>query len=151
MGNYTSQHKLKTRKAYSVWFRRNAASKSIEIPTWENTVPFVPPVDGGLVIKVYDGDTITVATRIYDDPTMYRFSVRLLGIDAPELRTRDAEEKASAEIAQEVLSDLVIDKYVTLKNVSVEKYGRLLAEVYLGDQNINQYMLDNNLVEAYTC
>lgn len=159
MGNQVSRQnsRLKTRKAYSIWLHRNTDNKpasrtiSEETPTWENTIPFVPPVSGGLVIKVYDGDTITIATHIYDDPTMYRFSVRLFGINAPEIRTRDTEEKELAQMAQKVLSDLLLGKYVTLKNVTVEKYGRLLAEVYLGDQNMNQYMLDNKLVEHYEC
>ena len=138
-----------------MWFRKKASeSRSIQselVPTWDNTIPFIPPVEGGLVIKVYDGDTITIATQVYDDPTMYRFSVRLLGINAPEIRTRDADEKRSAKVAQQVLSDAVIGKNVTLKNVTVEKYGRLLADVYLGDQNINEYLLQNQVVEPYMC
>lgn len=155
MGNKVSRQesKLKTRKAYSLWFRKNPRSTEVpeEKPTWDNTVPFVPPVTGGLVIKVYDGDTITIATRVYNDPIMYRFSVRLLGINAPEIRTRDAAEKESAEAAQQELSDTVMGKYVTLKNVTIEKYGRLLAEVYLGDQNISQFMLDRELAVPYEC
>jgi len=159
MGNISStkhhrqNSKLKTRKAYSIWFRHSEHSVKPQsrdvVPTWENTIPFIPPVDGGLVIKVYDGDTITIATRVFDDPTMYRFSVRLLGINAPEIRTRNPKEKALAEIVQKVLSDLVMDKHVTLKNVTIEKYGRLLADVYLDDKNINQYLLDHDLVERY--
>ena len=35
------------------------------------------------------------------------------------------------------------------KNVSTEKYGRLLADVYLGDLHINKWMLDNRYVASY--
>ena len=31
---------------------------------WKDTIPFIPPVDKGLVIKVYDGDTITIAAKL---------------------------------------------------------------------------------------
>jgi hypothetical protein len=31
---------------------------------WNDTIPFIPPIDSGLVIKVYDGDTITIASQL---------------------------------------------------------------------------------------
>ena len=49
---------------------------------WKDTKPFIVPLNDGHVIKVYDGDTITVANRLplenCDD--IFRFSVRLNGI-----------------------------------------------------------------------
>ena len=51
---------------------------------WEDTVEFTFPITGGRVIKVYDADTITIATRLpFKDSPLYRLSVRLNGIDAP--------------------------------------------------------------------
>ncbi len=41
-------------------------------PTWDATVPFIPPVEKCHVIKVYDGDTITVAANLPFDKTLYR-------------------------------------------------------------------------------
>ena len=41
--------------------------------TWENTDPFSPDVKFGKVIKVYDGDTITIAAKPYKDYPVYRF------------------------------------------------------------------------------
>ena len=38
-----------------------------------------------------------------------------------------------------------MNKTVVLKNVKNEKYGRLLADVYVGDVHVNQFMLDNGL------
>ena len=49
---------------------------------------FIPPLKTGKVIKVYDGDTITIASRVpglYNSP-IYKFSVRLNGIDSPEMK-----------------------------------------------------------------
>mgnify|MGYP001249365503 CR=1 FL=1 len=78
--------------------RRNFHStKNIE---WKDTKPYIPPVNSGLVIKVYDGDTITIATQIYNDKTLYRFSVRLNGIDCPEMKTNNNNEKTVAIMAK---------------------------------------------------
>lgn len=54
---------------------------------WEDTVEFKFPVPSGKVIKVYDGDTITIASKMpYDNSPLYRFHVRLNGIDTPEIK-----------------------------------------------------------------
>ena len=108
--------------------------------TYANSEPFVPDLKGGKVVKVYDGDTITVASFIYGK--RYRFSVRLNGIDSPELKGGSAEQKHQATISREALSDLIMNKIVTLKNVTTEKYGRILADVFLGDLDVCKWMLD---------
>ena len=52
---------------------------------WEDTIEFTFPIKGGRVIKVYDADTITIASKLpYDKSPLYRLSVRLNGIDTPE-------------------------------------------------------------------
>jgi micrococcal nuclease len=117
---------------------------------WKDTVPFVIPVEKGVVVKVYDGDTITIAAKLpYDDSPLYRFSVRLNGIDCPEIKGKTDDEKKCAEIARQELSRLVLHKTVTLKNVQTEKYGRILADVYLDTFHINQYMIDQRMAVSY--
>jgi endonuclease YncB( thermonuclease family) len=115
--------------------------------TYANTKPFVPPIDTGKVIKVYDGDTITVATMLYE--VAYRFSVRLNGIDTPEIKGGSAQEKERAVLARDELSSRLMNKIVTLKNVSTEKYGRVLADVYLEDECINQWMIQQGHAKEY--
>lgn len=112
---------------------------------------FVAPITSGKVIKVYDGDTITIASKIpgLKDSPVYKFSVRLNGIDTPEMRTKNEEEKQVAQMAQKALSDKIMDKNIFLKEVKTEKYGRLLAELYLGDLHINKWMLDQRYAIAY--
>jgi len=117
---------------------------------WNDCQPFVPPISSGEVIKVYDGDTITVAAQLpYPESPYYRFSVRLKGIDAPEMKGRSEEERAAAHRAQKALEDLILHKQVRLENRSQEKYGRLLADVYFGEIHINQWLLDNGYAKAY--
>lgn len=103
--------------------------------TYETTIPFIPPVKKGRVIKVYDGDTITIGTYVYG--TAYRFSVRLLGIDTPEMK---GPHKDKAILARDELYQLIFHKKVVLKNVSLEKYGRLLADVYVDGIHVNAWM-----------
>ena len=118
--------------------------------TYADTQIYIPPVYLCKVIKVYDGDTITVATKLYTpDSPIYRFSVRLAGIDTPEIRGSTTAEKMAAVNCRDVLSDMIMGKIVFLKNVQFEKYGRLLADVYLGDLHLNKYLLDNKYAVSY--
>ena len=49
---------------------------------YKDTIPYIPNVTYGKVIKVYDGDTITIACKMpFDNSPIYRFSVRIAGID----------------------------------------------------------------------
>ena len=128
---------------------RNSPSANHSPVTWNDTIPFVPNITSGVVIKVYDGDTITIATKLGVDSPLYRFSVRLAGIDAPELHTQNEHEKAHAILARDALSDKIMGKVVTCKNVSFEKYGRILADIYIEGIHINEWMKTNHCVEYF--
>ena len=117
---------------------------------YNNTVIFVPPIYCGKVIKVYDGDTITIAAKLPNmDEPIYRFSVRLNGIDTPEIHGKTFHEKELAIAAKEALHKLIFGKIVTLKKISTEKYGRILADVYLDDLYVNQWLLNNKFATLY--
>lgn len=117
---------------------------------YKDTTPFVPPVTNGKVIKVYDGDTITIASKLpIRNSPIYRFSVRLNGIDTPEMKTKDENEKEIAQKAKEHLSGLIMNKMVELKKVKTEKYGRLLAEVYYKNIHVNANMIVNRYAVKY--
>jgi len=117
---------------------------------WKDTVPFVFPITGSQVIKVYDGDTITIASKLpYDASPLYRLSVRLNGIDTPEIRGKTADEKQAARDARDALAALIMNKQIRLENVESEKYCRILADVYLGDLHINKWLIDERYAVAY--
>lgn len=118
--------------------------------TYNDTVEFVAPITTAKVIKVYDGDTITVASRLTPEmPTIYRFHVRLNGIDTPEIKGGSPNEKELAIRARDALSEKILGKIVTLENNKTEKYGRILSDVYLGDVHLNQWMLQNHYAIEY--
>jgi len=118
---------------------------------WNNTVPFVPPITQGYVIKVYDGDTITIASKMpYKDSPMFRFSVRLSGIDSPEIKSTSVNEHSLALLSKDALTSRLLGKNVELKNVSLEKYGRLLADVYYDGVHMNKWMLEHKFAVPYS-
>lgn len=122
----------------------------LDLITYSNTVPFVPPITVGKVIKVYDGDTFTLASTLpHTIEPIYRFSVRLNGVDTPEIKGKSKTEKELAKKARDALSNLIMNKVITLKNVSTEKYGRILADVYVGDLCINQWMIQQKYAVSY--
>jgi len=98
---------------------------SLEEANWKNTIEFVPLVTEGKVIKVYDCDTITIASKIpyltslNESNIMYRFHVRLLGIDTPEMKSKNEDEKSIAYLAQKALSDLILNKIVSFTPLDI--------------------------------
>lgn len=117
---------------------------------YSDTISFVPPIKGGRVIKVYDGDTITIAARLpYKESPLYRFHVRLNGIDTPEIKGSTDDEKIAAKSAKEYVEKLTLNKYVTLENVATEKFGRVLADVYVGEMNICENLLKEKYAVKY--
>jgi endonuclease YncB( thermonuclease family) len=115
-----------------------------------NSIPFVPPLTEGIVIKVYDGDTITVVSKLpYNSSPLYKFSVRINGIDCPEIRGSDSNEKECAKIAKNRVSDLILNKKVELRNIGTEKYGRVLADVLINGQDIGTLLVNERLALRY--
>jgi endonuclease YncB( thermonuclease family) len=81
---------------------------------------------------------------------MYRFHVRLLGIDTPEMKTKNEDEKSIAHLAQKSLSDLILNKNVSLKNTSLDKYGRILANVYTENGvELSNWAISNRFAVSY--
>ncbi len=117
-----------------------------------NPKVFLPPIEFGRVLSVYDGDTITIASMLNINNTdeLYRFSIRLKGIDTPEMRAKTAHEKDLAILARDALSKRIYGQIIQLKNVTHDKYGtRYIADVYLKDEHINAYMLENKYAVPY--
>jgi micrococcal nuclease len=118
---------------------------------YKDTIEFVPPFNEGEVVKVYDGDTITIAAHLpyYEGSPLYRVNVRLLGIDAPEMKSKNKDEKDLAHKAQTALSDLIMGKKVTLRNTQNEKFGRLLADVYCEGIHLNEWIVEHRYAVSY--
>jgi micrococcal nuclease len=97
-----------------------------------DTCPYLGvPMDAVIeckVISVYDGDTITVILPF--ERNFYKSKIRVLGVDTPEIKTTNPDEKAAAIAARDWLRDQVLNKHVWLHCKGPDKYGRLLANLY---------------------
>jgi endonuclease YncB( thermonuclease family) len=104
------------------------------------------------VTKIVDGDTIDVIIDLGFD-IMYRSRVRLFGIDTPESRTRNKEEKVRGLLSKNFLKEhLKSSKKIVIKTHKGEetgKFGRILGEIFIDGININQKMCDEGYAVAY--
>ena len=79
----------------------------------------------------------------------------MYGIDTPESRTRDLEEKKYGLAAKAFLTEMLDDSHLILKTHKDErgKFGRILGEVWrttnFADQSINNYMIEKHHAVAY--
>lgn len=102
-----------------------------------------------LVIKVYDGDTVTVIGKLESDQNIYKYSVRLAGIDTPEIKSKCPNESACARFARDCLSECILYKIVQVNFICYDKYGRLLCEIFKDSVNITDFMLEKKLGVRY--
>lgn len=96
------------------------------------------------VIDVYDGDTITIIFQFANN--FYHKKCRIHGIDTPEIRTKNIEEKKAGYEAKEFLKKMILGKILWANFSKEDKYGRLLARLsYEKDskETIDQIMIKN--------
>ena len=67
----------------------------------------------------------------------------------PEVKGKSVAERDLAKHAKAALNELLSGKIVELRNVANEKYGRILADVYVGDIHVNQWMITENFAVSY--
>ena len=124
----------------------------------------------GKVVDIYDGDTCKIVFDL--DGKLTKFSCRLLGINAPEikpLKTKEnrEQEKSDAKITRNRLFELCTNCLLNDKNIKDEintnrklvmvecfdwdKYGRLLVRIYdlNSEKSFNSILLEENLVKPY--
>ena len=110
------------------------------------------------VNKVLDGDTIDVTIDLGFD--LYKKErVRVAGVDTPEKRTRNLEEKAlgidATNWLKKELEDVLLgdDELIVRTELhgGVGKYGRLLGWLYVGDEelSLNEQMITQGYAHAY--
>ena len=108
--------------------------------------------------KVLDGDTIDVTIDLGFD-LFKKERVRVAGVDTPEKRTRNLEEKAlgidATNWLKKKLEDTIDgDEELTIRTElkgGVGKYGRLLGWLYIGDEivSLNEQMIDEGYAWEY--
>tara|TARA_R110002072_G_scaffold22605_1_gene79162 strand:- start:917 stop:1324 length:408 start_codon:yes stop_codon:yes gene_type:complete len=104
------------------------------------------------IVRVVDGDTVDVDIDLGFDTWKCGERIRLYGVDTPECRTRDAEEKAAGFLAKEFVEDaLHVGGTYRLQTKEKGKFGRYLGTIYLTDDtSINAALVTEHLAVPYT-
>ena len=101
------------------------------------------------IIRVYDGDTFFVNIPYVHWLIGSNISVRIRGIDTPEIRGGTEETKELARKSKEALIKLFEGRKITLYNLNRDKYFRILADVKADDIDVKDYMIKNNYAKKY--
>ena len=98
--------------------------------------------------RVIDGDTVDAHIDLGFDITIHK-RIRLAGIDTPESRTRDLEEKKRGLASKDRLIELLGDGDFILESKEVGKYGRVLGTLHIDDMNINKTLVKEGFAVEY--
>lgn len=100
--------------------------------------------------RVVDGDTIDAILDLGFN-IHYNARIRLLGINAPESRTRDLQEKKRGLAAKERLTHLLEGDHITVKTKLDKsgKFGRVLGEIFVKSVNINEQLVQEGHAVPY--
>ena len=103
------------------------------------------------VTRVVDGDTVDVDIDLGFGMTYKKQRVRLMGIDTPESRTRDLQEKFYGKQSKKFLSSVLKDKVVTLLSHDKGKFGRIIGDLFIegNDMSVNQQMIQAHHAVPY--
>tara|TARA_B100001057_G_scaffold468708_1_gene528176 strand:+ start:132 stop:539 length:408 start_codon:yes stop_codon:yes gene_type:complete len=92
-----------------------------------------------IIKSCYDGDTCT---------TSRGEKIRLACIDTPELKGKKADPIAAKE-ARDFLNKLVINKEVSIRRITKDRYGRTVAELFKNNINIQKLLVDKGYGQIY--
>ena len=106
------------------------------------------------LVKIIDGDTVDVDLDLGFSVVLKKQRIRLYGINTPESRTRDLEEKKYGLAAKARLRELLsADGNLTLKTAIDKKargkYGRILGTLFVGGKNINDTLVKEGHAVEY--
>ena len=121
-----------------------------------DTVPKLPNQNKktlAKIVKVYDGDTCT-CLFMHDKKVPTILNIRIKGIDAPELKSKNINEKEAATLVRDFVANKIKDKIVNIKLESWDKYGgRALGEVYIKKKGrevpLSNYLVEEHLAKPY--
>jgi len=105
-----------------------------------------------LVTKVYDGDTVTVDIDLGFGVVLSSETIRLYGINAPEVRGKSKEDGIAS---RDWLREAILNETVTLETIKPArkkkdkkgKYGRYLGVIYFQARNINEFIVEEGMAE----
>jgi len=103
------------------------------------------------ITRVVDGDTVDAEIDCGFD-IIFKSRIRLYGIDTPESRTRDLDEKARGKLASQFIKDKIAKAELVKVKTKLDKkgkFGRVLGSIIADDEDLNESMVKNYLAVAY--
>jgi len=103
------------------------------------------------ITRVVDGDTVDAEIDCGFD-IIFKSRIRLYGIDTPESRTRDLDEKARGKLASQFIKDKIAEAELVKVKTKLDKkgkFGRVLGSIIADDEDLNESMVKNYLAVAY--
>ena len=103
------------------------------------------------ITRVVDGDTVDAEIDCGFD-IIFKARIRLYGIDTPESRTRDLDEKARGKLASQFIKDKIAEAKLVKVKTKLDKkgkFGRVLGSIIADDEDLNELMVKNYLAVAY--
>jgi len=102
------------------------------------------------VVSVYDGDTIKVNINELHPIVGEKISVRINGVDTPEIKGKCAQERELAKLARAYVTEkLKGAKHIEIRNIQRGKYFRLVADVYADERDLGELLLQAKLAVPY--
>ena len=102
-------------------------------------------------VHAYDGDTIHVVFKMPHSNEYNKWVIRMMGIDTPEIKSKNTNEKQLAVKARDFLRELILDKIIIIECLEFDKYGRLLGNLFIegSDISISNMMIEKGYAKAY--
>ena len=102
------------------------------------------------IVRVVDGDTIDVDISLGFGLWIHGESIRLFGVDCPECRSRDKEEKAAGLAAKRFVERFIqVGETYTLNTQGKGKFGRYLGTISNETETVNKALVNEHLAVVY--
>jgi len=102
------------------------------------------------VTSVYDADTFRVDIEGYPAIAGEHIPIRVLGVDAPEIRGKCETEKINARLAKQFTVDMLLSaQTIELHNMRRGKYFRILADVYIDGSSLADLLISMGYARPY--
>jgi endonuclease YncB( thermonuclease family) len=141
----------------AVMTQTNSTMNELEQMTKQNTefMTLKGNIYNAKIVYIYDGDTMHVVFKEFNK--FYRWNCRIMGVDTPELRTKNLKEKEMGYKVRDILVEKLMNKIVKIKCDEFDKYGRLLIDVYIpnevekndGTLMLSQWLIQNKYAYSY--
>lgn len=104
------------------------------------------------ILRVVDGDTFVISAPFIPKPLKQQIPLRLVGVDTPNIKrwaNCDSEAKLGQEAKNYVQKLFETSKKQEIKFLSMDKYNRILGEVYFDGKNVSELLIEKGLGRKY--